>query len=196
MPEILGMGAEAIIKRNKDIVIKHRMKKGYRIKQIDIPLRKQRTRMESRLMRKALELVPCPRIIETKKFTIKMEFVGGKLLKKVLDNADNKKIKKICKQLGEHINSLHKYNIIHGDLTTSNLIYKNEKVYFIDFGLGFISPKQEDKAVDLFLLKRAFNSRHPEIAKKCFGWVLSEYKDKTVVGRLELVESRGRYKSR
>jgi len=35
------------------------------------------------------------------------------------------------------------------------------EVFMIDFGLSFVSGKIEDKAVDIYVLKRAFISTHP-----------------------------------
>ncbi|MAG50631.1 Kae1-associated kinase Bud32, partial [archaeon] len=106
--------------------------------------------------------------------------------------------KKICEKIGKNISILHDNDIVHGDLTTSNMILKKDKVYFIDFGLGFISDKTEDKAVDLHLLKKALMTKHYRIFEKSFENVLKGYKEnkdfKEVLNRLEKVESRGRYK--
>jgi Kae1-associated kinase Bud32 len=92
---------------------------------------------------------------------------------------------------------MHDKDIIHGDLTTSNMILK-EKVYFIDFGLGFNSTRIEDKAVDLHLLRQAFESKHYKHFEEFFKEVLEGYKLsknwKEVLNRLEKVEMRGRYK--
>jgi Kae1-associated kinase Bud32 len=189
------MGAEAHIMLAGNVVSKKRIKKSYRIKQIDVPLRKRRTRLESRLMSKAADIINCPKILGTRKFTIKMEYVEGPQLKEALEAMSEKERTKICHDLGKQIASLHEHDIIHGDLTTSNMIL-NRGVYFIDFGLGFVSKKVEDKAVDLLLLKRALFSKHPDIAEKSFRMITSAYGDKEVLERLNLVESRGRYKKR
>ena len=72
------------------------------------------------------------------------------------------------------------------------------KLYFIDFGLGFISSRIEDKAVDLRLLKQALDSKHYKTAEESFKWVLEGYKEcndyMDVMKQLEKVELRGRYK--
>ena len=85
-------------------------------------------------------------------------------------------------------------------MTTSNMILKNEEIYFIDFGLGFISRKIEDKAVDLHLLKEALEARHFEHWKILFDDVLKGYKNSKdsdkVLKQLEKVERRGRYKEK
>ena len=66
-------------------------------------------------------------------------------------------------KIGETIGILHKNDIMHGDLTTSNLLYddKTNQIYVIDFGLSQKDCKIEDKAVDLYVLERAFTSTHP-----------------------------------
>ena len=106
----------------------------------------------------------------------------------------------LVKEIGEKIAVLHNNHIIHGDLTTSNMIF-NEEVYFIDFGLSFFSHKIEDKAVDLHLLKQALESKHYKIWEKAFKTALETYKKNAensdeILKRLEKVEKRGRYKQK
>ena len=102
------------------------------------------------------------------------------------------------KELGQKIALIHNNNIIHGDLTTSNFIFK-KKIYFIDFGLTFESIEIEHKAVDLHLLKQALESKHYKIWEDAYKIALKNYvkeaKDgKEILKRLEEVEKRGRYK--
>src|SRR3989338_4330956 len=138
--KILKQGAESVIILDKNRIIKHRIKKGYRIKDIDEKIRKFRTRSEARLLEKASMNVPKVLNVDENEMKIEME------------NLNKKERLAVCKQLAEEVSKLHSQDIIHGDLTTSNFILKNGKVYFIDFGLGFFSNKTEDKAVDLHLL--------------------------------------------
>jgi len=101
------------------------------------------------------------------------------------------------KLLGEQVLILHLSDLIHGDLTTSNVILKNGEIFIIDFGLGFVSKKIEDKAVDLHLLKQALEAKHFENWELLFESFLERYEfeeGKKVVERLEVVEKRGRYK--
>ena len=126
-----------------------------------------------------------------------MEYIRGEKIKDIIE----KNPIKISKEIGRDIAILHKNNIIHGDLTTSNMILKQDskKIHFIDFGLSFISTKIEDKAVDLHLLRQALESKHYKIWKRCFNIILNEYKKEyekadDVIERLIKVESRGRYK--
>jgi Kae1-associated kinase Bud32 len=196
----IGDGAEAVVYLNKGIVIKDRIKKGYRLNEIDEKLRKFRTRRETKILEKLHAIdFPIPKLIlsDDKKMLIKMEFLKGKKLRDVL-NKNN--CAKLCKQLGRKIAILHNNSIIHGDLTTSNMML-NKEIYFIDFGLSFFSEKVEDKAVDLHLLRQALESKHYKIFKNAFKSVLSGYKIKNpdynlVIKRLEKVESRGRYKGK
>lgn len=186
---ILKQGAEAIIIKEDNNVIKRRIEKGYRIKEIDRKLRKYRTRSEAKILSK---LSNVPKVYSINNFEIKMDFIDGDLLKDVFYKVDRKKI---CKEIGEFIRKMHDQGIIHGDITTSNIILKDNKLYFIDFGLGFFSDKIEDKAVDLHLLRQALNSKHYQY-EDCFDWILKAYNDKEVENRLEKVEKRGRYKGK
>ena len=198
--ERIGDGAEAIVYRAGMDVIKDRVSKRYRLEEIDHKLRKARTRQEASILRKleALEF-PSPRVVEMddKGMLLHMEYIKGPQLKEVLVTSSDRK--GIAKEIGKLIALLHKNNIIHGDLTTSNMIYCKKRVFFIDFGLGFFSRKIEDKAVDLHLLRRALDSKHPEIAGEVFQKAITAYKQefadkaKEILTRLEQVEKRGRY---
>ncbi len=195
--KILQKGAEAVIYKKDNIVIKERTKKSYRHPEIDIQRRKYSTRRESSLLQKAQLIIPVPEIYVTDEKTMKleMEYVEGLLLR---DHLEKKDTHNLCKIIGEQIAKMHDAHIIHGDLTTSNMILKEDKIYFIDFGLGFISQKIEDKAVDLHLLNQALNAKHYKIAEEAFQAILEGYaKNKTfkeVLERLKKVEKRGRYK--
>lgn len=209
--KIIQQGAEAIILKNNKIILKRRLKKSYRISEIDNKIRKLRTRAEGKLLVKASKIIPTPKIIEVdeKNREIQMEFISGKKLSSNLNKLDLKKQIKICEKIGINLSKLHNENIIHGDLTTSNMILKNNKkenskenndvLYFIDFGLGYISQKIEDRAVELHLLREALEAKHFENWKKLFQTVLNSYKknypdSKKVLERLVAVEKRGRYK--
>jgi len=193
----ISRGAEAIVFIENGIVVKRRLKKGYRIPEIDIELRKLRTRHESRLMERAITYgVSVPRVIDVNEqnYEIRMEFVSGDTVRDILSK-ENYKI--IAKMIGSSVTLLHDANIIHGDLTTSNMILKDGKLFLIDFGLGFYSDKVEHKAVDLFLLKQALESKHPNIP--VFEHVLSSYQanqKELILKRLDDVSKRRRYTSK
>tara|TARA_Y100000310_G_scaffold342473_1_gene445902 strand:- start:190 stop:786 length:597 start_codon:yes stop_codon:yes gene_type:complete len=195
-PKIIQQGAEAIIFLKNNQITKKRIKKSYRIQFLDDKLRKSRTKAESKIIEKLNKIISVPKIISTDldKREILMEYINGKKLSEDLEKLD---YKKICKQIGETLTNIHNQDIIHGDLTTSNMISKNNKVFLIDFGLGFHSKKIEDKAVDLHLLQQALNAKHFSIAKECIKIILKNYKPekaKLIIERIKKIELRGRYK--
>lgn len=201
MEKIIGFGAEAILYFKDGNVIKERIKKGYRHPDIDLRIRKSCTRRENKLLVSASSLINVPKVFEFSDSDMKivMEFIEGETLRDVLDDFPSDKRVLVCENLGRSIALLHDAGIIHGDLTTSNFIVKEGKVYFIDFGLGFFSSKVEDKAVDLHLLRQAFESKHYIHFEECFEAVISGYRNKslhamTVLDRFGVVEKRGRYK--
>ena len=196
--KLLCQGAEAIILLDGKTIIKERLCKSYRIKAIDDPLRKLRTRNEAKLLQKAEGFAPKLFDVNDKTMIIKMEYIDGVLLKDVLDTLPKKEKKLILVELGKHIATLHGKDIVHGDLTTSNIILKDNKPFLLDFGLGSISPKTESKAVDLHLLNQALTSKHYDVSKEAFAYILEGYSvfpdHELVLQRLKKVESRGRYK--
>jgi len=194
---MLARGAEAIIEKKKNHVLKKRISKSYRHKDIDAALRKHRTKREAKVLEKVHNLgfkVPFLYNVDDKKMTLEMEFLNGLKLRDVL----HKSPKNYSKELGRKIALLHDQNIIHGDLTTSNMVLHKKEIYLIDFGLSFFSHKIEDKAVDLHLLEQALESKHYKIFKECIKAALQGYKisknSNEVLKRLEQVRSRGRNK--
>ncbi len=125
---IVARGAEAVILKQKNKIIKDRIPKSYRIQQLDEKLRKLRTRSEAKLLEKANKIIPTPKLIKTdeQKKIIEIEFLNGK---KLSDNLEKLNYSPICIQIGKNLAKLHDTGIIHGDLTTSNMIYveKNKK---------------------------------------------------------------------
>lgn len=203
MKQLIAQGAEAKLYKENGRLIKERIKKGYRHDEIDKRIRKQTTRREYRLLSKAAWNINVPKVLDYNedKHKIIMEFIEGKTLRDTLDDLPTKKRLELCKQLGIEIAKLHNKDIIHGDLTTSNFILKEDKIYFIDFGLGFHSTKIEDKAVDLHLLRQAFESKHYKHFQQSFNAVMQGYKKKEkqakeILHRFEIVEKRGRYKKK
>lgn len=198
--EKLAQGAEAIIWLKDGKIVKERIKKLYRHPDIDARIRQKTTRFEARLLEKAREVIPAPKVLKScdKAMVIEMEFIEGKKLRDIVDDMAPKERKEIFKRVGKKIAKLHNKDIVHGDLTTSNMIMR-EKIYFIDFGLGFISNKVEDKAVDIHLIQQALKSRHHKHFQESFDAVMDGYKSeikdfKAIEGRLLKVEQRGRYK--
>ena len=199
MKKLIAQGAEAKLFLEDGKILKNRFKKSYRIKEIDEKLRGFRTRREAKILQKLQNMVfPSPKIIKNdEKENLMIEKIEGKLIKDVLENSN---YKRLCSEIGKKIAILHNNSIIHGDLTTSNMIL-NKEIYFIDFGLSFFSEKAEDKAVDLHLLKEGLESKHYKIWEECFKCALEAYKKEAkksneTLKRLEAVEKRGRYSAK
>jgi|TARA_Y100000310_G_scaffold345404_1_gene464587 TP53 regulating kinase-like protein len=199
MKKLIAQGAESKLFLDKNKIIKNRFKKKYRIAEIDNRLRKSRTKREAKVLQK-LESIgfTSPKLINSDdKENLEIEFIKGTLMKDILEK---KNYVKLGAEIGEKVAILHNNNIIHGDLTTSNMIL-DKKIYLFDYGLSFFSHKIEDRAVDLHLLKEALESKHHKIWVKCYKAVLDHYEDKAnngkeVLKRLKVVESRGRYKKK
>jgi Kae1-associated kinase Bud32 len=199
--EEIGRGAEAVIYREGDSAIKERVRKSYRIPEIDEELRKFRTKREVKVIQKISELgIPTAKVLheDSKNNKFSMEFLSGPKLRDIL-NKDN--CKEYCSQLGWIVAHLHLNSIIHDDLTTSNMIVVSGKIHIIDFGLSFFSERVEDKAVDIHLLRQALESKHQEIWKEAYDAFIDSYKKNypeypKVLERLDVVEMRGRYKQK
>ncbi|MBI4980450.1 Kae1-associated serine/threonine protein kinase [Candidatus Woesearchaeota archaeon] len=200
----IAQGAEAVLYQDGNQVIKERLSKGYRIPEIDEALRKFRTRREAKILQRLDEIkFPAPHLQEfsDKRMSITMDFIPGEKLRDVLEKGDE--YQGLAKELGMKIGQLHAQNIIHGDLTTSNMLVAPEtrELSFIDFGLSVFSDKVEDKAVDLFLLDRALESKHYQLYPQVFEEVLKGYKESypeagAVLDRFNAVMKRGRNKKR
>jgi Kae1-associated kinase Bud32 len=202
MQKIIQQGAEAVIYLQDNLIIKDRIPKSYRLKKLDESIRKKRTKSEKKLLEKASKIINSPlplNLAEKNSTKITLPFINGKKLSEHLDNLENKK--EVCIKIGESIAKLHDSDIIHGDLTTSNIILsKDGKVWFIDFGLGFHSRKIEDKAVDLHLIKQALEAKHFSNFESHWKNITTGYQtsknSQLVLERLKKVESRGRYKDK
>lgn len=187
------IGAEAVLTKDGDNILKERIPKGYRQKDLDKKLRKFRTRTEAKLLREAKRIgVNTPSIVEESDFSIKMNFIEGDKVKDIFNN----NYEELSKKIGEVISKLHNADIVHGDLTTSNMILKNNDLFLIDFGLGGFSKKIEDKAMDLYLLKEALESTHYDVLEKSWKIILKNYIFKDAdkaIKTLSKIEKRGRY---
>lgn len=203
---VIYKGAEAEIYPSKyldrDVVKKHRIKKSYRIKEIDERLISYRTKEEAKLMIEARFCgvsVPIIYDIDLNKGIITMQYVKGKRVKEIFDTISDDKRKKLCENIGKSIAKLHNKDIIHGDITTSNMILFEDRVHFIDFGLGEINSEVEAKGVDLHVLMEAIESTHSNNSDY-FKYVLngydSEYEKKSdlVFKKIDEIVKRGRYR--
>lgn len=198
--KLISRGAEANIYLDRGIIKKERVVKGYRVAQLDSYLRKTRTKREARLVSLARRAgVPTPFIydVDNTRAAIEMKNIEGERVREILDDLTTEERIELCREIGKSVGRLHSANIIHGDLTTANMVLSEGKVYFIDFGLGEISESIEDKGVDLLVFKKAMYSTHYAYWKECYNAFLegySEYeKHEDVVQRLRAIERRGRY---
>jgi len=206
--EIIKRGAEALLYldnfEGQKVLVKERIKKSYRIIQIDDKLRKLRTKEEIKLLTEARKVgVFTPKILDVDEtnYKITMEFIEGERIKEFLNTSDKKTIEKTCFDIGCSIGKLHSAGIVHGDITTSNMILKDEKMYFIDFGLGEFSKRIEDFGIDLKLLYEALKSTHFKILNICWKNIIKgykkEYKDaEKVLKKVKEIEARARYAKR
>ena len=204
--EIIYQGAEAKICKSKymkfEVIKKRRINKSYRIKEIDNRLIFYRTKEESKLMTEARKYgvsVPIIFDIDTVKGIITMEYLKGKRIKDILNDLTEKERVRICRMIGESFAKLHNNDIIHGDITTSNMIYQDDRIHFIDFGLGEKNSEIEAKGVDLHVLMEAIESTHSRYSN-CFNYVLEGYKSNLkddadlVIKKIAEIVKRGRYR--
>jgi len=199
---IIARGAEATIKKDmwhdRKVIIKDRVPKDYRVKELDSKLRWARTKVEASLIAQArtsgvrtpliydIDLVNCRMV---------MEFIDGPIAKTVLQESESRMA--VAAQIGTSVAKLHRSGIIHGDLTTSNIIITDKGPVFIDFGLGEKNQELEKKGVDLHLLKEALESAHSErlgLYDEVAAAYVREYPEgKAVVKLVKEIEKRGRY---
>lgn len=201
--DLIAKGAESNIVKSsylgRDAVLKNRVSKNYRILEIDNKIRKARTKLEAKLLsdvKKAGVVTPILYDVDLHDKTILMEEIKGDLVKDII-NED------LAYEIGENIAKFHNLNIIHGDITSSNMMVNDEnQLVFIDFGLGRYSDLFEDKAVDLLVLKKSLQSIDYNTAIKIFDKVLEGYADEynddslnreQIIKKINEIESRGRY---
>ena len=141
---LLKKGAEASLYltqwHGRKVVVKVRIPKKYRPAALDEQIRTYRTVHEPQLMHEAKAAgVPTPLIfmVNVPEASITMEYVEGQQIKQLLNKASQRRRRELCVVIGELIGKLHRRGLIHGDLTTSNMILNPEdKIFFVDFGLG------------------------------------------------------------
>jgi TP53 regulating kinase and related kinases len=207
-PTLFKKGAEASLYladwHGRKVVIKVRAPKKYRPEALDEQIRSYRTVHEPQLMHEAKAAgVPTPLIylVNVAEASITMEFVEGLQIKQLLNQVPHDKRHELCVAIGELIGKLHKLGLIHGDLTTSNMILSPEgKIFFVDFGLGEKNSELEAEGVDLHLMKRALQSTHYQFWEECFKGVLCGYSSvlgseaaEKIYEKIKEIERRGRY---
>lgn len=221
---LIKQGAEAKLSvgefGGKQCLIKERFVKHYRHPDLDAHLTKERMRAESKTATRCQAAgVNAPHILhmDLKERKIFMEYFEKSITTKTYINEILTKLKsptereqrinKLANEIGTSIGKLHGNNIIHGDLTTSNILidpidannstFGDYKLILIDFGLSSYSQSSEIKGVDLYVLERALLSTHSGIPN-LFDTILDAYKAANtgnvleVVTKFEEVRARGR----
>lgn len=141
-------------------------------------------------------ITPLVYFVDEKKCKIYLQYIDGKLVRDLPSN----QIKKICKEIGRIVGTLHKNGVMHGDLTTSNFILSQKGLVIIDFGLSQKTNETDDYAIDLRLFKEVLNSAHAQIVKDAWSSFLDGYKKilgkhlcEKIINQVLVIEKRGRY---
>ncbi len=197
MMDSVRKGAEADIRITDGIVIKERVEKKYRHPEIDRRIRRLRTRREAKNLERASEAgVKVPKLlgVDEKNHLIRMSHIEGRLLKDVFEGGED--VLRHSKAAGAQLRVLHDADMVHNDLTTSNIILSADgSLYFIDFGLAFHTARLEDKAMDLVVFKKSIQATHTKVSDGIWEGLLVGYKaGKEIKKRVETIEKRARYK--
>jgi len=206
----LKQGAEARVYKTtfmgRACIVKERFPKKYRHPQLDAKLTKQRLNQETRQINKCkLVGIPTPNIyhVDVPAGRIYLEFLEGTTLREfiIAKGVAASECMAIMKEIGVMLATIHSKDMVHGDLTTSNLMVREgtSQVVLIDFGLSVNTRNPEDKAVDLYVLERAFASTHPR-SEPLFAAIMESYaasgrdqpQAQAVLKKLEEVRARGR----
>jgi TP53 regulating kinase-like protein len=164
----LHRGAEADLSLSTigpwKVVIKWRVRKEYRNQSLDKQIRHDRTISEASRIHEAKAAgarVPSIVGLDVENNTIAMTHVDGTVARECLDEMGINEARKLLRSIGEQIGLLHAAGIVHGDLTTSNVIVSPSGAPFIvDFGMSRRSIEPEDRGVDLHLLQRSIVASH------------------------------------
>jgi len=188
------MGLQAVLKR--------RIKKGYRNADLDSYVRGSRTSNEAKLLSEARRLgVPTPVVysVDKRNCEILMSYIGSPPLKRFVGEMDPERLARTFINVGEMVGRLHRGGIVHGDLTTSNIIPYSGILYLIDFGLGEHTSDVESRGVDIHLMRRALESSHHEVSSTAYLSFIEGYRramgslSEPVLKRVDAIRRRGRY---
>ncbi|XP_045561094.1 EKC/KEOPS complex subunit TP53RK [Salmo salar] len=219
--ELIKQGAEARVYRGsflgKPTIVKERFPKLYRHPLLDEKLTHRRTVQEVRSIlrcRKAGISAPVVYFVDYTSHCIFLEDIVGSIT--VRDHIASTQLSSAQKSPEEHLDQLaqkmgqilakmHDEDVVHGDLTTSNMLLKagaesgETELVLIDFGLSYISALPEDKGVDMYVLEKAFLSTHPNtealFEKLLKAYAASSKKSHAVIKKLDEVRLRGRKRS-
>jgi len=206
----IAKGAEADLWLDPDwngrkALIKRRGEKRYRHTALDRAIRRSRTIHEADIIHRAkLAGVPTPLLyqVDPTGATITMQYVEGERVRDIVDRLGEKERTELFCLIGIQAGRLHRSGIIHGDLTTSNMIKARDLVVFVDFGLGELSSEAEKRGVDLHLMRRMLTSTHFKHADELFNAFEEGYRSvmgaeaEEALRRMREIERRGRYVER
>ncbi|KAF9909175.1 TP53 regulating kinase [Lobosporangium transversale] len=234
--QLIKQGAEAKVYLapfcGRQTIIKERFAKAYRHPTLDKKLTSRRVIQEARCLnrcQKALIDTPTVYMVDVENSLIYMEYIQGISVRDYLvteEGSTTETQQRVAAEIGKALGLMHNIDVIHGDLTTSNLLLRQnsfdpdadsdatataatvaattgpagyESLVLIDFGLSYVSQLIEDKAVDLYVLERAFTSTHPN-TEVMFTQILEAYSQscktsKQILKKLEDVRLRGRKRS-
>lgn len=201
-------GAEADLYLTKigpwKAVVKRRVNKSYRIAELDQRIRRERTIREATALGDAKKAgVRAPTIIQVdlQDFSISMSYLEGEVARTCLDKFPRRKIIGVLSEIGSQIGQLHESGLVHGDMTTSNIVLSEDGLpYIVDFGMSSHSTEPEDRGTDLHLLSRSISTSHVLDSKWSERLILRGYAEK--MGRKEAslslrkqkeIARRGRY---
>ncbi|GAB6033079.1 TP53 regulating kinase [Chamberlinius hualienensis] len=210
---LIKQGAEAKIYLgsfcSRQSIIKERFSKKYRHPTLDEILSKDRTKSEARMLvrcRMAGIKTPAVYFVDLNSNRLWLEYIKDSVtVKEYVEKSSEDSLNQLAETLGYILAKMHKCDVIHGDLTTSNILlcppYNTVKcVTLIDFGLSHLDSSTEDKGVDLYVLKRAYISSHPTKAW-VFDKILESYAinyqphSKEIMKKYAEIELRGRKRS-
>ena len=183
-------------------IFKFRKALPYRHPDLDAEIRAQRTIREAEILHAARSKgvnSPCLYYLSQPESLIVMERIEGQRLKSLLGSGDID-TEEISREFGAAVGRLHRGGIMHGDLTTSNVLLDGSGIRLIDFGLSSHSVKVEDHAVDLRLIKETLVGAHSALASKVLASFMTGYsgevgetRARAVSAKLVEIERRGRY---
>jgi len=190
-------------------VVKDRSPKPYRHPALDERLRRERTRIEARLLHEARTLgVPTPvvRDVDVRESRLVMEGVGDADLRDALATGR-------VRAVARHLATLHDAGAVHGDPTTRNVRVQTgdgdacgddscdggddgSRAWLVDFGLGYHTHDPEDHAMDLHVFEQSLSGTAgaPEPLCDAFEAAYRAAGDPAVLDRLRSIEGRGRYR--
>lgn len=206
MERVIAKGAEADLVfmewNGLKALAKRRNPKRYRHPELDLRMRKTRTKTEADIIHRAkMSGVPTPLLyqVDPEEAVIVMEYIDGVKVRDAVDGLTDRERRKLFKRIGGYAGRLHGAGVIHGDLTTSNILKQGDRLVFIDFGLAEVSTEVEKRGVDLNLMDRMLTSTHYRHREELLVAFLEGYRGalgeeaEEAVTRMIEVARRGRY---